>query len=36
MENRTKERKRQQVDNGGVADTDFRNLPTRTSLFNEE
>jgi len=30
MENRTKERKRQQVDTGGVAHTDFRNLPTGT------
>jgi len=35
MENRPKERKRQQVDNGGVAHTDFRNLPTGTSLFND-
>ena len=30
MENRTEERKCQQVDNGGVAHTDFRNLPTGT------
>jgi hypothetical protein len=36
MENRTKDRKRQQVGSGGVAHTDFRNLPTGTSLFDDE
>jgi hypothetical protein len=30
MENRVKERKHQRVGSGGVAHTDFRNLPTGT------
>jgi hypothetical protein len=36
MENRTKERKRQQLGSGEVAHTDFRNLPTGTFPLEDE
>lgn len=36
MENRIKSRKRQQVESGGVAHTDFRNLPTGTFSLEDE